>query len=92
MKDKDNHSSDHSAAEAEEDIPALASSPREDKDPSSSYLVRNNDKLSVSVIIQICICVACVVYVSTLLTLFIRYVCAHDGNNLKTRMEVGGLE
>ena len=48
MKDKGNHSSDHSAAEAEEDIPALASSPRNEKDPS--YLVRNNDKLSVSVI------------------------------------------
>eukprot|EP00577_Skeletonema_sp_RCC1716_P027235 CAMPEP_0113422896 /NCGR_PEP_ID=MMETSP0013_2-20120614/28714_1 /TAXON_ID=2843 ORGANISM="Skeletonema costatum, Strain 1716" /NCGR_SAMPLE_ID=MMETSP0013_2 /ASSEMBLY_ACC=CAM_ASM_000158 /LENGTH=151 /DNA_ID=CAMNT_0000310689 /DNA_START=11 /DNA_END=463 /DNA_ORIENTATION=- /assembly_acc=CAM_ASM_000158 len=90
MKDKGNHSSDHSAAEAEEDIPALASSPREDKNPP--YLVTNNDKLSVSVIIQICICAACVVCVSTLLILFIRYVCAHDGNNLKTRMEVGGLE
>ena len=90
MKDKDNHSSGHSVAEAEEDIPALASSPRNEKDPS--YLVRNNDKLSVSVIIQICICAACVVYVSALLILFIRYVYAHDGDNLKTRMEVGGLD
>mmetsp|Transcript_36294 Transcript_36294/g.73933 ORF Transcript_36294/g.73933 Transcript_36294/m.73933 type:complete len:463 (+) Transcript_36294:37-1425(+) len=54
-----------------------------------SHVVRNNDMLSI--IIQVCLC-ACVVYVYALLILFIRYLYAHDGDNLRTRMEVGGLE
>lgn len=59
----------------------------------------NNNNLSTKksnkdkrfVFIQICL-FACVVYIAALLILFIRYVCAHDGVNLKTRMEVGGLK
>eukprot|EP00985_Skeletonema_marinoi_P020161 scaffold11832_cov155-Skeletonema_marinoi.AAC.3 len=90
MKVKKKNKHIHRSSRAEEDTPTLTSisSPRNEKDPS--YLVRNNDKLSVSVIIQVCLC-ACVVYVSALLILFIRYVYAH-GDNLKTRMEAGGLE
>ena len=59
----------------------------------------NNNKLSTIetkkskhfVIIQICL-FAFVVFIAALLILFIRYVCAHDGVNLRTRMEVGGLK
>eukprot|EP00986_Skeletonema_menzelii_P000608 scaffold167_cov140-Skeletonema_menzelii.AAC.6 len=57
---------------------------------SHDKVVRKNDKLSV-VVIQICL-LACFVYIYIMLLLFTRYVYVHDGDNLATRMAVGGME